>query len=155
VVVAGLLTGHLATRLAMSDVSRTQVTMFWQMVDELLNAVLFLLLGFTLLSVQLDLASLRYAAAGIGLAVVVRLISVALPTVLLPVRQMQKARGIAILTWGGLRGGISVAMALSLGPFPWRGEVLTICYAVVVFTIMVQGLTMPWLIARLYSRGSA
>ena len=59
-------------------------------------------------------------------------------------------RGIAVLTWGGLRGGISVALALSLEPSPYRGALLAVCYAVVVFTILVQGLTMPMLIRRLY-----
>jgi CPA1 family monovalent cation:H+ antiporter len=59
-------------------------------------------------------------------------------------------RGIAVLTWGGLRGGISVALALSLEPSPYRGALLAVCYAVVVFTILVQSLTMPMLIRRLY-----
>ncbi|MDR3536912.1 MAG: sodium:proton antiporter [Acetobacteraceae bacterium] len=154
VVVAGLLIGYRATRFAMSDISRVQVETFWELVDELLNAVLFLLLGFTLLSVQFNLSGLAGAAGGIVLAVLVRLVSVALPSVLLNLRQLHKARGIAVLTWGGLRGGISVALVLSLAPFPWRGEVLTVCYAVVVFTILVQGLTMPWLIARLYPPAS-
>ena len=61
--------------------------------------------------------------------------------------QRPKLRGIAVLTWGGLRGGISVALALTLDPSPYRGALLAICYAVVVFTILVQGLSMPMLVA--------
>ena len=84
------------------------------------------------------------------LAVVVRLISVTIPMVLLNLRRLHKGRGIAVLTWGGLRGGISVALALSLPPSPARDQLLLVCYAVVIFTIVVQGLTMPWLITRLF-----
>lgn len=155
VVVAGLLTGARTSRLAMSEASRSQVTTFWELVDELLNALLFLLLGFTLLSLELDAVTLRAAVAGIVLAVLVRLVSVALPVLLLDIRGVPTGRGIAVLTWAGLRGGISIALALSLPPFPWRGLVLTVCYAVVVFTILVQGLTIPWLVTRLFGPRSA
>jgi CPA1 family monovalent cation:H+ antiporter len=78
------------------------------------------------------------------------LISVAIPTTLVHLRRLPKLRGIAVLTWGGLRGGISVALALTLEPSPYRGTLLAICYAVVVFTILVQGLSMPALARRLY-----
>ncbi|MDB5402587.1 MAG: monovalent cation:H+ antiporter, family [Acetobacteraceae bacterium] len=152
VVVAGLLTGHRSTRFAMTDVSRQQVIMFWDLMDELLNAVLFLLIGFALLSVELSYTLLLAAAGGVGLALVTRLISVAVPTTLVHLRQLPKLRGIAVLTWGGLRGGISVALALSLEPSAYRGSLLAVCYAVVVFTILVQGLSMPVLVRRLYRR---
>jgi CPA1 family monovalent cation:H+ antiporter len=150
VVVAGLLTGHRSTRFAMTDLSRQQVILFWDLMDELLNAVLFLLMGFALLSVEISQPLLIAAAGGIGLALATRLISVAVPTTLVHLRQSPKLRGIAVLTWGGLRGGISVALALTLEPSPYRGALLAVCYAVVVFTILVQGLSMPMLIRRLY-----
>ena len=150
VVVAGLLTGHRSTRFAMTDLSRQQVILFWDLTDELLNAVLFLLMGFALLSVEINVHLLIAAAGGIALALVTRLISVAVPTTLVHLRRLPKARGIAVLTWGGLRGGISVALALSLEPSPYRGALLAVCYAVVVFTILVQGLSMPMLVRRLY-----
>jgi CPA1 family monovalent cation:H+ antiporter len=150
VVVAGLLTGHRSTRFAMTDLSREQVILFWDMMDELLNAVLFLLMGFALLSIDIDVHLLIAAAGGIVLAVVTRLISVAIPTTLVHLRRLPKLRGIAVLTWGGLRGGISVALALTLEPSPYRDSMLAICYAVVVFTILVQGLSMPLLVRRLY-----
>ncbi|MEA2774900.1 MAG: monovalent cation:H+ antiporter, family, partial [Acetobacteraceae bacterium] len=150
VVVAGLLTGHRATRFAMTDLSREQVILFWDRMDELLNAVLFLLMGFALLSVEIDTGLLIAALGGIALALVTRLISVAVPVTLIHLRQLPRARGIAVLTWGGLRGGISVALALSLEPSPYRGALLAVCYAVVVFTILVQGLSMPVLTRWLY-----
>jgi CPA1 family monovalent cation:H+ antiporter len=146
VVVAGLLTGHRSTRFAMTDVSRQQVILFWDLMDELLNAVLFLLMGFALLSVEISRALLLAAAGGIVLALVTRLISVAVPTALVHLRQVPKLRSMAVLTWGGLRGGISVALALTLEPSPYRGALLAVCYAVVVFTI----LAMPVLVKRLY-----
>ncbi len=129
VVVAGLLTGHRSTRFAMTDVSREQVILFWDMMDELLNAVLFLLMGFALLSIDIDFHLLIAAAGGIVLAVVTRLISVAIPSTLVHLRHLPKLRSIAVLTWGGLRGGISVALALTLKPSPYRGSMLAICYA--------------------------
>jgi monovalent cation:H+ antiporter, CPA1 family len=150
VVVAGLLTGHRSARFAMTDLSREQVILFWDMMDELMNAVLFLLIGFALLSVEISIRLLAAAASGVALALVTRLISVAIPTTLVHLPQPPKLRGIAVLTWGGLRGGISVALALTLDPSPYRGAMLAICYAVVVFTILVQGLSMPLLVRRLY-----
>ncbi len=150
VVVAGLLTGSRSTRFAMSDLSRAQVVLFWDLIDGLLNAMLFLLMGFALLSVELDWTLLRAAAAGIVLALLTRLVSVAVPTVIVHLRRLPKMSGVAVLTWGGLRGGISIAMALTLGPSPYRDSLLGVCYAVVVFTILVQGLSMPLLTRRLY-----
>ena len=150
VVVAGLLTGHRSARFAMTDRSREQVVLFWDLMDELLNAILFLLMGFALLSVEINRSLLVAAAAGIALALVTRLVSVAVPTVLVHLNQLPRVRGITVLTWGGMRGGMSVALALSLEPSPYRGTLLAVCYAVVVFTILVQGLSMPLLVRRLY-----
>jgi CPA1 family monovalent cation:H+ antiporter len=151
-VVAGLLTGHHSTRFAMTDLSRVQVVLFWDLIDGLLNAVLFLLMGFALLSVDLNWTLLLAAAGGIVLALLTRLVSVAVPTVLVHLRRLPKLNGVVVLTWGGLRGGISVALALTLAASPYRGALLEVCYAVVVFTILVQGLSMPLLIRWLYQR---
>jgi CPA1 family monovalent cation:H+ antiporter len=150
VVVAGLLTGHRSTRFAMTDISREQVILFWDLMDELMNAVLFLLMGFALLSVEINQGLLVAAVGGIALSLLTRLVSVAVPTALVHLRRLPKLSSVAVLTWGGLRGGISVALALTLEPSPYRGALLAVCYAVVVFTIIVQGLSMPMLVRRLY-----
>ncbi|MGE4047245.1 MAG: cation:proton antiporter, partial [Acetobacteraceae bacterium] len=150
VVVAGLLIGHRAARYAWSERTRTNVTTFWELIDQLLNAILFLVLGFTLLALEDANTSAVLVAGGVALAVLVRLVSVGLPVVFAGLPLLRMARGVAVLTWGGLRGGISIALALTLPPSAYRSDLLTLCYAVVVFTILAQGLTMPWLIRRLY-----
>lgn len=150
VVVAGLLIGNRATRYAMSELTRTNVITFWALVDELLNALLFLLIGLELLGMDLTGVDPLVIAGSVVLALIVRLVSVTVPLSLLNLRRMTKPQGVAVLTWGGLRGGISVALALSLPPSPWRNDLMLVCYAVVIFTIVVQGLSMPWAIRRLY-----
>jgi CPA1 family monovalent cation:H+ antiporter len=152
VVVAGLLIGNHATRHAMSAATRDHIATFWTLIDELLNVLLFLLIGFELLAIELSRATLWPALAAIPLSLAVRLASVVLPTAFLNIRTANRLGGIAVLTWGGLRGGISVALALALPDSPVRPALLTVCYAVVVFTIIVQGLTMPRVIRLFYGR---
>jgi CPA1 family monovalent cation:H+ antiporter len=147
VVVAGLLIGNPGRRLAMSDNTREHVDAFWSMVDEVLNAVLFLLIGLELFAVPIDRSTAIAALLAIPIVLAARLVSVAVPVAVFGVRR-RKVRLIPVLTWGGLRGGISVAMALSLPPFPARGWLLASTYAVVVFSILVQGLTMRPLLER-------
>jgi CPA1 family monovalent cation:H+ antiporter len=150
VVVAGVLIGNHATQHAMSETSRTNVTLFWSLIDELLNALLFLLVGLETLTIDTGHLWFGMMAGGIVLAVLVRFVSAGIPALLLNLRQLNLGRGVAVLTWGGLRGGISVALALSLAKGPYRDPLLQVCYAVVVFTIVVQGLSMPLLVRWLY-----
>lgn len=153
VVVAGVLIGHRSTRFAMSDVTREQVMVFWDLADELLHVMLFVVMGFALLSVRLDWSMAVAGGAGIVLALVSRLISVALSTAVVRVPPLPAWNPVAVLTWGGLHGGISIALALSMDQSPYRGALLAVCYAVVVWTILVQGLTMPMLVRRLFPAG--
>ena len=155
VVMAGLLTGHHGTRLAMSEATRHHLLTFWALADELLNALLFLLIGFELLAVPLDLVTLAAAAAAMPLSLVVRWVAVVAPTFLLHLRTPNRWAAAAVLTWGGLRGGISVALALTLPDTPFRAQLLAACYAVVVFTVVVQGLSMPRVIRWLYGPAAA
>ncbi len=147
-VVSGLLIGNPGRRKAMSAQTQAYIGAFWNMMDEILNAVLFLLLGLEVLSVP---AGLNGVSAGILLIPVVlaaRLASVAFPIFALRLPR-PSARGlIPVLTWGGLRGGLPVAMVLSLPSFPAKGLLLVSTYAIVVFSIVVQGLTMKRLLAR-------
>jgi CPA1 family monovalent cation:H+ antiporter len=151
VVVAGLMISQELSRKSF-DGSSNSVIEFWDLADELLNALLFLVLGFSLLSIEMSASISVAAAGGIAMALVTRLISVAVPTALVHFRSMSFVRTVIVLTWGGLRGGISVALALTLAPSPYRGDLLAVCYAVVVFTILVQGLSMPRLVRYFYPR---
>ncbi|HEV3062205.1 MAG TPA: cation:proton antiporter [Vicinamibacterales bacterium] len=141
VVVAGLLIGNPGRRFAMSARTRELVDAFWSMIDELLNTVLFLLLGTQVFAVSTGPRAIAAGLVSVLVVLLARLISVGLP-----VAAMSFGRGLArgivpVLTWSGLRGGISVAMVLSLPQFPARDLLLTCTYSVVVFSILVQGLT--------------
>lgn len=148
VVIAGLLIGNQGRRLAMSDTTREHLDTFWELIDEVLNAVLFVLIGLEVLLV--DFSGPLAAAIGFSIvvAVLARFISVGIPvSIMAPFREFSP-QAIRILTWGGLRGGISVALALSLPPSPEREIILSVTYGVVVFSILVQGLTIGPLVRR-------
>lgn len=134
---AGLLMGNQGRRLAMSDNTRKHLDDFWSVTDELMNAVLFVLIGLEMLVVTITPHLIMAAAAAIPVVLIARMLSVSFP---LAVRGFN-GRMIKLLTWTGLRGGISVALALSLPHGPCREPIITITYAVVVFSIMVQGLS--------------
>ncbi len=148
IVVAGLLIGNHGRLLAMSDKTREHLDDFWELVDEILNAVLFVLIGLEVLVLSL---SARYLTAGmlmIPLLLAVRWVSVGLPVLLMRRFRSFSPHVIKILTWGGLRGGISIALALTLPAGPEREIILTATYCVVVFSILVQGLTIGRLLGK-------
>ena len=151
-VVGGLMIGSQTGRNAMSDLTHQHLTGFWSLIDELLNTLLFLVIGLQVVAIPLELPNLVAALAVIPLTLLVRLVSVVVPTILLHLRTPNFGGAIAVLTWGGLRGGISVALALALPPGPARGPILTVCYAVVVFSVIVQGLTMQRVALKFYGK---
>ncbi len=153
-VVAGLLIGNHGARFAMSENTRRHVFQFWTLIDEILNSVLFLLIGLEVLVIGWNTVNLPLALFAIPMVLFARLVSVAIPISLLRVRRKFEEGTIAILTWGGLRGGISVALALSLPDNAYKPAILTATYAVVVFSIIVQGLTMKALVSRYSFRGA-
>jgi CPA1 family monovalent cation:H+ antiporter len=154
-VVAGLLIGNQGRRFAMSQPTREHLDTFWLLIDEILNAVLFVLIGLEFLLIPIDSTWL-----GMGLVAIVAVLGARVVAVSLPVLALRPLRdftphAVKVLTWGGLRGGISVALALSLktslgarSPAAYEG-VLVMTYVVVVFSILVQGLTMAPLLRRL------
>ena len=140
-VVAGLLIGNHGRMFAMSDATREHLDTFWELLDEILNAVLFVLMGLEILILSLQEEYLLAALTIIPLVLLSRLSSVGLPIMIMKKFRTFSPRVIEIMTWGGLRGGISIALALSLPLSAERDIIVAMTYAVVVFSIFVQGLT--------------
>ena len=140
-VCAGLLIGDVGTRLGMSEETRKYVEAFWKLIDEILNAVLFLMIGVEFFAIVFDTANVMAGLAAIVLGLFARFLAVAVPITLLRPFRDYSTGVIRIMTWGGLKGGISVALALSLPDGEWKPVILTATYMVVVFSIIVQGLT--------------
>lgn len=152
VVVAGMSLGTHHAHAILDRPSRDELDIAWSLIDEILNVMLFLLIGFELLEIDAKAFSLLATLAIIPLSIMVRGLSVFLAMLPVYLRDWRrKRRMLTVLTWGGLRGGISVSLALGLPPGDLRDLLLPICYGVVVFTILVQGLTMERVAARLYS----
>lgn len=146
IVVAGVLIGTHGRQAAMSRHSRERLDDFWELIDEILNAVLFVMIGLELLRLEFDRTAAWAALLAIPAVLVARLASVGLAGLVPGLRQDFPPRVIGMLTWGGLRGGISVALALSLPAGAPRDTIITVTYAIVVFSILVQGLTLPRLL---------
>jgi CPA1 family monovalent cation:H+ antiporter len=146
-VVAGLLIGSLGRTYAMSPIVLEHVDTFWELVDEILNAVVFVLIGLEVLVMHFSGPYVLAGLSAIPVVLFARLVAVAGPITLLRRRGGFTKYTIRILTWGGLRGGISVALALSLPkavgdqPVPERNVIVTLTYIVVVFSILIQGMT--------------
>lgn len=154
VVVAGILIGNHAMAPAMSETTRVHLMDFWRFVEETLNALLFLLIGLEIVAIDLDLRAIAAMAAMIPLVLFIRWVSVAASALPLNLRLPRRYASLLILTWGGLRGGLSIAMALSLPSGPHTATILTVAYGIVVFSIVAQGLTLAP-VARRLLRGRA
>ena len=152
--VAGLITGNHSVRHALSANSRDHIVKFWELIDEILNALLFLLIGLEALAVWKEARLMLVAAAVVPIVLVARAVSVAAPLLLLRPFQRLGSGAFPILWWGGLRGGISIALALSLAPGPFQELILAATYVTVVFSVMVQGTTIGRVAAR-YRREAA
>ncbi len=151
VVITGLLIGNRGASVAMSEHTREYMFGFWELIDEILNSVLFLLIGLEVLLIQFDPSFAWLAMASIPLVLSSRFISVSVPIMALSMKQSFNPGAIPVLTWGGLRGGISVALALSLPAIPEKPLLLTCTYAVVLFSIIIQGLTVKRVVDKTVS----
>jgi len=147
-VVAGVMIGNQGRALAMSDTTREHLDQFWELLDHMLNAVLFVLIGMSVVMVQFAHGIAVAALAAVLVTVFARWVTVGLPVGLWPgVFRLPTGAG-EVLTWGGLRGGISVALALSLPTDIGRETLLAMTYCVVVFSILGQGLTIGRVVRR-------
>ncbi len=149
VVVAGLLVGNRARQNSMSDTTRLYVDRFWELIDVFLNAVLFVLIGLELLVISFDKVYLIAGLLAIIIVLVSRYVVLKIPIAIFRKKLNFVPHTDLIMTWGGLRGGISIALALSLADSMNREFFLTVTYVVVVFSIIVQGLTVEKLITKL------
>ncbi len=148
-VVAGLFIGDVGMKHGMSETTRQYLNGFWELVDEILNAVLFLLIGVEVFAVAFQMDYLKAGLISILLALVARLGAVAIPILILRPFKQYKTDVVPIMTWGGIKGGISVALALSLPDSEYKPLILTATYTVVIFSIIVQGLTIAPLARKL------
>jgi CPA1 family monovalent cation:H+ antiporter len=151
VVVAGLLMGSIGVKYAVSEITHDYLQKFWSLTDQVLNAMLFLLIGLEFAAIDLHWSYVAAAGLAIPLALVARGLSISMAAVPLNLGAAHKLRGISLLTWSGLRGGIAVALALSLPASDFRQPLITAAYAIAVFTMIAQGLSLQAVATRLYA----
>lgn len=147
-VVSGIFIGNKGRQFAMSRAIRNNLENFWELIDEILNAVLFFLMGLELLVIEHDVHHIFIGLAAIAIVLAIRFITVAIPISLFKLKRTYSPYFISILVWGGLRGGLAVALALALPASPYRSIIMTMTYAIVVFSVIVQGLTVKPLVQK-------
>lgn len=146
IVVAGLLIGNHGRKFAMSETTRRNLDLFWELVDEALNAVLFVWIGMEILVLTFSLSYFIAGLVAIPVALTARYLSVKSAILILQFKRDFSKNADLILTWGGLRGGISIALALSLAAGPTRDLIVSMTYVIVVFSILIQGLSIGKLV---------
>ena len=148
-VVAGIITGNRSKKIAMSDVTKDYLGKFWEVTDEVFNAILFLLIGLEIVVVNFKFNYLTEGLIAALLAVILRYISLYITAFLFGFKKELGNKTLKIMTWGGLRGGISIALALSLPESDYKDIIVSITFVIVLFSILVQGFTIEALIKRL------
>ena len=152
-VIAGLVIGNHGRAFVMSDRTRKHLDMFWELIDDILNAVLFALIGLEIMIVPFTENLWVIGILAIAATLIGRFVSVAIPIRLLKSRIRFEKGAVTLLTWGGLRGGISIAMALSLPASPYKNILLDMTYLTVVFSVMFQGTTFGYVVRKTVRKG--
>jgi CPA1 family monovalent cation:H+ antiporter len=147
-VVAGLLIGNHGRTLNMAEDVREDLLHFWELVESIMNAMLFVLIGLQVLVMPYSRVYFAAAALAVPIVLLARWLSVELTVRVLALRGRSAKHMVPILTWGGLRGGLAIAMALSLPPGSQRDLIVAITYGVVAFSIVVQGTTLRRVVMR-------
>lgn len=153
--VAGLIIGNAGVKHAMSDTTRDYLHKFWDLIDDILNTVLFLLIGLEVVTIPGDIRLLVLGVAAIPLALAARTVSVIFPLRVIRPKHRYGLVAPVTLIWGGLRGGISIALALGLPAGPARSVILAATYVVVLFSVIVQGGTIKRLLEHLIREEAA
>ena len=150
-VAAGLIIGNYGKKVAMSNTTKDYLTKFWELTDEILNAILFLFIGFELLIIPDLSAHWLISTVAIIVVLFARFLSIWIPSLIVPFKPKLSRASITMLVWGGLRGGVSIALVLSVANGAYKEILLEMTYFVVVFSIVVQGLTVGKLSGKVYS----
>jgi monovalent cation:H+ antiporter, CPA1 family len=151
-VVVGLYVGNRVRKAAMSEMSRDYHDKFWELIDEFLNALLFMMIGLQMVLLPFLFNHVLIGVIGILILLLCRYFSLMIPMLFFKNKNLYNSKTAIILTWGGLRGGISVGLALGLTSGPYREVILSITYIIVIFSIIVQGLTTGALAKKIYTQ---
>lgn len=149
-VAAGLFMGNYGKKVAMSGTTKDYLTKFWELIDEIMNAILFLFIGFELLIIPDLSAHWLISIIAIFVVLLVRFLSIWIPSLIVPFKPRLTKASLTILVWGGLRGGVSIALVMSVANGAYREILLEMTYFVVVFSIVVQGLTVGKVSGKVY-----
>lgn len=150
VIVIGLILGNKVSKTAMSKTTQEYHSKFWELIDDFLNAILFVLIGLQIVIISFSAVFIFIGILAIVLLLISRYLSLSIPILFLKDKKLFNNRTALIMTWGGLRGGLSVALTLSLPESPYKVAIVSITYIIVVFSILVQGLTTGRLVKKLY-----
>jgi len=151
-VIAGIMIGNRLSRPDLPQNLKNNLTLFWNILDETLNAVLFVLIGIEILILEFEISYLILGIAAILISLISRYFSVSVSNTIVPKKHKSSGKDLIVMTWAGLRGGISIGLALNLSDEMHRDPILYMTYMVVIFSIIFQGLSVGKLAKRLYSQ---
>lgn len=140
-VIAGLIIGNYGKKVAMSKTTQDYLAKFWELIDEIMNAILFLFIGFELLLIEDLMGQILLGVVAIFIVLLSRMLSIIIPARTILRKNTYSRGSLIVLVWGGIRGGVSIALVLSMPNSEWKDLLLEITYIVVLFSIVIQGLT--------------